>query len=349
MGAFIAGLLLWSPSAKAEEQMSTAVNALSVANIAFGATNVISGAKDCACQATSSGKPCPMFPWGTCMMLAASVPTLLSALSQAAQNRNSGKHLDTFNDGFTVFGDDDGRGDTDGLDTNTAGTSGGPAGPGGGLPPNAKLPPLAWGEFCSKTPDFCNDCAKGGDFSGCKPEMVLPDSVDTAMFDTPELQQALAAFQQAADLVNSTDHSGLGDGAIGEGDDSDFGFASEDGEAYSDPIFVKKQKGIGLTDKTGLEGASIWGMDMVDEKSGAKLTLFQRATRRYYGVPDLKRLNFLARAEFVRARAILHAKSILKIPAKRAPTAKAVSAPDRAPASEADQSAPALVPAVIRK
>jgi len=308
--------------------MSDDVNALSMANIAFSATNVVSGGVHCACMSSGCS---PMLPWASCPMLAASIPSLLASVATASENADTGTQIDKF-DPSTTSG-------------TTAGTTTGAPGGGGGLP---TLPTMQWGQFCSKTPEFCNDCAKSGNYSNCKPEMQLPDNVDVSAFNTPELQSALEAFEKAADLVNSAPHENMLADAMGAGSDGDFGFGMEDGAAASDPTYVKKSKGLGREDKSGLDRASMWGMDMVDEKTGAKLTLWQRATRRYYGAPDLNRLNFLARAEYIRSRAINHAKTILKDPEKAAAQAAAFApASSRAPASivpSADKSATAIVP-----
>lgn len=319
--AIILPSMLTGPQALAVD--SGEVNALSVANVAFGATNVISGGVDCVCNASSSS--CPLVPWAPCLMLPLSLATLLSSLSTMANNADSAEHFDPNQTTLGLTTTTGGSGSTGGttvLATND-----------GQVLPNKKTP-MQWGEFCTKTPDFCNDCAKGGDFANCKPEMVLPESVDRSAFNTPELAEALAAFDKAADFVNSNGASNSVEGAAHE----DSAFASSEGGS-SDPVYVKKAGGPGKLDRDGLGGASIWGMDMVDEKTGAKLTLWQRATRRYYGVPDMNRLNFLARAEFVRAKAIQHAKSNIKAPAP-AKVAQGQSKDPRAPS--ADKSVPVV-------
>lgn len=287
---------------------SGTVNALSMATVAFGATNVISGGADCVCKASSAGTCTPMLPWAGCEMMPMSVMTLTSSLATMAQNADSAEKFDS-----------------NGGKPKTPPTA---MGKGGVL--TKKPQPLDWGQFCSQSSEFCNDCAKSGDFSDCKPAMVLPSGVDRGAFNTPELQEALSAFDQAAEYVNANSDPAL----LAELSDES-GFDGE-GSGGSDPLYVKKDKnGPGKQDGEGLGKASMWGMDMIDEKTGAKLTLWQRATRRYYAAPELKRLNFLARAEFVRSRAIEHAKSKLKVPVRaelrapasvdRAQTKKSVS------------------------
>jgi len=288
---------------------SKVVEGLSLVTTGISAVWAGSSLFHCSCV---SQKCPPPIPGATCSMAPLSALSLASSVAQLATNTKSGAEWDDVNVGGLKMPDEDPM-----------------IGPGGSLP---ALSNSDWDKICSTNRDMCNDCANSGDFSGCKPELLLPEELMSFESSDPEINTALDTVKDAIAKINEAEFSSSDslapslDASIA--DQVKSGFA--DGElADSDPLYLKKEKGIGAANKEGLGLVSMWGMDLVDEKSGKKLNVFQRARRRYYNSPQNKRLNFLARAEYIRAKAMQHAKRQLE---RKEITAQASAA--RAPASE---------------
>ncbi|NCN27427.1 hypothetical protein GW915_07605 [bacterium] len=229
----------------------------------------------------------------------------------------------------------------------------GDAGGGGGL---GGVPGLggintALNNLCTTTPSVCSSCADKPDDPTCR-KLVIPDALTKGINDfvknydpdqidslpLPEVLKEKGALEDAlgkiADLPSAlaSANSRLSDIQDGLIDESS-GLRKEDlaiddeNEVVSKPLLAKLGNLPDLSDLLSkfkkqngeISEVKFVGLDVEDLKTGKRLTLFERAKRRYRGTTDFPRSFTLARMEMMRSRAIAEKQKIeRKISRKKA-------------------------------
>jgi hypothetical protein len=138
--------------------------------------------------------------------------------------------------------------------------------------------------------------------------MTVEDAIDSINRGLLDAESALADASKFLDNAgngspnlnasnDTSDLSGTGGATAGQ-------TLTPDQDALSGSVLRKgKTNTIGHTNATGLGNVQLNNLlDMSDSETGRSLTIWERATRRYYGKNN-DRLLFLARLEFIRQEA----------------------------------------------
>lgn len=273
------------------------------------------GAADLARNAPQCGPQNPT----ACMLMGLDILSMAGALMSMMGNQESNEATDT-----------------EAPPAPTAGGAGGGsgAGAGGGSIPGLGDIKSAMATLCQKAPSACKSCATKPDDPTCV-QLVVPDAFDDGLakfidqyqndgladLPLPQNLQEDGALEEAlgniADLPNALASLNSSLESLPT-DTNDVQNAKEnlavDEEdlSVSKPLIAKLKKLPDLSSlldrfrKTNgpVTPVKFVGLDVEDLKTGKRLTLFDRAKRRYRGTADYPRSFTLARMEMMRSRAI---------------------------------------------